>query len=113
MPSLLEDILAESHLEAIESGNLRRPRGSSLWKPDLDFKPAGYAVSIDRYICGHCGASFKRLVGAFSLSRNARGDSLRTALDLTLRLPPDFAFTPKEITTCDITTPRCALCILN
>ena len=109
MSSLLDDIEAEVHNEAIERGNLKKKQNRPVFAPFIpQWEKAGYVARITICTCLCCGTQNKTLFGIFLRERAKSGETRDTGLNLKAYASnyqkPEFIYD-------HCSTPLCAECV--
>ena len=108
--SLLDEIEAEIHNDAIERGNLKKKQNRPVYAPFIpQFEKIGYVARITRTTCLCCGASHKLLYGIFLREKARSGEIRDTAINLKA-----FASNysrPEEFIYDDVSLHLCAECV--
>ena len=108
--SLLDEIEAEAHNHAIESGNLKKKQNRPVFAPFIpQWEKQGYIARITIQTCLCCGTQNKTLFGIF-LREKAKSGEIRDT-GLSLKGYASNYQRPEQILYDNISTPLCAECV--
>jgi len=108
--SLLDEIEAEAHNHAIESGNLKKKQNRPVFAPFIpQWEKQCYIARITIQTCLCCGTQNKTLFGIFLREKAKSGEIRDTAMNLKA-----FAANysrPEELIYDDVSLHLCAECV--